>query len=118
MATLTESKQSDFVVKLHEVLEQNAQLFIDKGVDPVNVLAELKTQSDAVATAEAKDLSARAAAKDATREANEVLKVAYESGSKAVDFAAGVLGKKHSLIVEIKKMRKTYGSRSSDSTES
>jgi len=106
MAGLNESKRRDFVSQLIVILEQNTQLLTDKGFDPTAKITQLKTELAAADEAEGKQTEAMAAAKDATRLANDTLDVAYTDGSATVDLITGLLGKKDNLVLEIKKIRK------------
>lgn len=106
MGNLTESKKRDFVSQLIVIMEQNAQLLSDKGFDPANKIDQLKQELTAADDSEAKQAEAMAAAKDATRLANDTLDTAYTDGSATVDLISGLLGKKDNLLLEIKKLRK------------
>ena len=105
MSKMTESKKRDFVSQLIVILEQNTQLLTDKGFDPTAKITQLKTELTAADDAEGKQREAMAAAKDATKLANETLDVAYTDGSATVDLVTGLLGKKDNLVIEIKKIR-------------
>lgn len=107
--SLTESKKRDFVNQLITIMEQNAQLLTDKGFDPAAKIAQLKQEIETAGEAEAKQAEATAAAKDATKLAQDTLDVAYTDGSATVDLIAGLLGKNDNLVIEIKKLRKTGG---------
>ena len=106
MGNLTEAKKRDFVTQLIIIMEQNAELLIDKGYNPENKITELKQKLTAADEAEGKQAEAMAAAKDATKLSQETLDVAYVDGSAAVDLFSGLLGKKDNLLLEIKKLRK------------
>lgn len=108
--SLTESKKRDFVNQLITIMEQNAQLLTDKGFDPAAKIDQLKQEIETAEVAEAKQADAAAAAKDATKLAQDTLDVAYTDGSATVDLIAGLLGKNDNLVIEIKKLRKTGGS--------
>ncbi len=110
--SLTESKKRDFVSQLIVILEQNTQLLTDKGFDPTAKITQLQTELTTADDAEGKQLEAMAAAKDATKLANETLDTAYTDGSATVDLIAGLLGKNDNLVLEIKKLRKTGKSKS------
>lgn len=107
--SLTESKKRDFVNQLITIMEQNKQLLTDKGFDPAAKIEQLKQEIETAGEAEAKQADAIAAAKDATKLAQDTLNVAYTDGSATVDLIAGLLGKKDNLVIEIKKLRKTGG---------
>ncbi|WP_297086096.1 hypothetical protein [uncultured Draconibacterium sp.] len=107
MANLTESKKRDFVQQLIVILQQNTSLLSDKGFDPTAKITQLQTELTTADDAEGKQIEAAAAAKDATKLANETLDTAYTDGSATVDLISGLLGKKHNLVLEIKKLRNT-----------
>lgn len=106
MSTLNESKKRDFIAQLIVMIEQNPQLLIDKGFDPVAKVAKLKADEKLAIEAECAQKDAVADAKDATKEANVTLDVAYKNGSATVDLITGLLGKKNNFVLEIKKLRK------------
>ena len=70
--SLNESKKRDFVNQLIVIMEQNAQLLTDKGFDPAAKIALLKQEMTAADQAEGRQREAVAAAKDATKLAQEV----------------------------------------------
>ena len=107
MGKMTESKKRDFVSQLIVIMEQNAQLFKDKGFDPAEKIAALTQEITDADAAEARQRETTAAAKDATRVAQETLDVAYTDASATVDLITGLLGKKDNLVLEIKKLRNT-----------
>jgi hypothetical protein len=111
MASLNESKKRDFVTQLIVIMEQNSQLLADKGFDPTAKIATLKEQMAVADAAEGKQAEAMAAAKNATKVANDTLDTAYINGSATVDLISGLLGKKDNLLIEIKKLRKTGSSK-------
>lgn len=105
--SLTESKKRDFVTQLIVIMQQNAQSLTDKGFDPAAKIAQLQQEMVAADEAEGKQTEAMAAAKDATKVAQDTLDVAYTDGSATVDLISGLLGKNDNLVLEIKKLRKT-----------
>ena len=107
MSGLNDSQRRDFIAQFIVVLEQNSQLLTDKGFDPTAKIAQLKAELTALDTAEGKQVEAMAAAKDATKTAQDALAVAYTDSSATVDLITGLLGKKDNLVIEIKKLRKT-----------
>jgi len=107
MAKMTESKKRDFTSQLIVIMEQNSQLLTDKGFDPAAKIAALKEELADADQAEGKQREAMAAAKNATKAANETLDVAYTDASATVDLISGLLGKKDNLLLEIKKLRNT-----------
>ena len=106
MSSLNESKKRDFISQLIIMIEKKAQLLIDEGFDPKAKIADLKSDQKLAAKAEADQKDALAAAKDATKKANDMLDAAYKNGSATVDLITGLLGKDNNLVLEIKKLRK------------
>lgn len=109
MSGLGESKKRDFVSQLTVILGQNATLLTEKGFDPATKIAQLETELTAADQAEGRQTEAKAAAKSATIEAQDTLQTAYDDGSATIELIVGLLGKKHPLVQELKKLRK-YGS--------
>jgi hypothetical protein len=107
MTSLNESRKRDFVTQLLLIMQQNAQLLVDKGFDPANKIAQLMQELTAADEAEARQSEAMAAAKNATLLAHGTLSTAYTDASATVDLISGLLGKKDNLLLEIKKLRKT-----------
>jgi len=117
--SLNEARKRDFVSQLIVILEQNSPALSDQGYDPTSKITQLQTKLTAADEAEGKQHEAMAAAKDATKRANETLNDAYTDGSATVDLISGLLGKNNNLVLEIKKLRKTGKSKSSsESVES
>lgn len=110
--SLNDSKKRDFVSQFIVILEQNTQLLTDKGFDPMIKIDLLKQEMTAADEAEGRQAEAVAAAKDATKLAQDKLDVAYTDASATVDIITGFLGKNDNLVNEIKKLRKTGRSKS------
>ena len=106
MAGLNDATKRDFITQLSVIIEQNAQLLTDKGFDPAAKIGQLKKELLVADEAEGKQTEAKAAAKDATRVAQDTLNVAYTNASATVDLISGLLGKNDNLLLEIKKLRK------------
>ncbi len=106
MSKQTESDKRDFVTQVAKIMENNAQLLIEKKYDPADKVAELTQQGTDADNAEAKQTDADKAAKDATALANTTLGVAYNNASAAIELIAGLLGKTHNLVLELRKLRK------------
>ncbi|HKL33515.1 MAG TPA: hypothetical protein VJ919_13330 [Tangfeifania sp.] len=102
---MSESKKRDFVSQLIILLEQNAPALTDKGYEPANKIAQLQLEITTADEAEARQAEAQAAAKDATKLAQNTLDVAYRDASATVDLISGLLGKNNNLLGEIRKMR-------------
>ncbi|WP_319265521.1 hypothetical protein [uncultured Draconibacterium sp.] len=106
MGNMSEAKKRDFVQQLITLLEQNVELLTEKGYNPENKIQELSTQLTTTNDAEARQVEAMAAAKDATRLSQQSLDIVYRNGSATVDLVSGLLGKQDNLLLEIKKLRK------------
>jgi len=107
MSGITESKKRDFVTQLVVIMQQNAQLLSDKGFDPTAKIAQLQQEILTADEAEGKQAEAAAAAKNATKLAQQTLDSVYTDGSATVELITGLLGKKDNLVIEIRKLRKT-----------
>lgn len=106
MSKQSESDKRDFVTQVGEIMKNNAQLLIDQKYDPADKVAELKQQGTDADEAEARQTDADKAAKDATELSNATLGLAYNNASAAVELIAGLLGKTHNLVLELRKLRK------------
>lgn len=106
MATLTEPRQRDFVSQFILLVTNNSEELIAAGYDLAELLAKLQQELDGANAAEAAQSDAEIAAKNATIAAQETLAQAYISTSNAVELVAGLLGKNHNLVKEIRKLRK------------
>ncbi|WP_321347990.1 hypothetical protein [uncultured Draconibacterium sp.] len=109
MAKMNESGKRDFVSQMITILQQNSTLLTDSGFDPTAKITQLDTELTAADDAEGRQIEAKAAAKIATREAQQTLKTAYDDGSATVEIIAGFLGKDHPLVQELRKLRKSNG---------
>lgn len=109
MAKMNESGKRDFVSQMITILQQNSTVLTDKGFEPTAKITQLQEELVAADDAEGLQLKAKTKAKLATEKANETLKTAYEDGSGTVEIIAGFLGKNHPLVLELRKLRKTYG---------
>ncbi len=102
---LTESKMRDFIKQIIILSEDNAQELINNGYNPEERLGALKTKSQNVYQTEMRQTMARVELKNATKESREALTSAYTDASAFVEILTGILGKRHSLILQIRKMR-------------
>ena len=106
MSKQTESDKRDFVTQMVNIMKNNTKLLIDKKYDPADKIAELTQQGKDSDQAEARQRDAVKAAKDATELANTSLDIAYDNASATVELMAGLLGKTHNLVLELRKLRK------------
>lgn len=103
---ISESTKRDFLRQLVVIMEQNNSLLTASGFDPTAKIAQLSDELDTAHEAEGHQREALAAAKSATHVAQDTLATAYATGSAAVELMSGLLGKKHNLVLEIRKLRK------------
>ena len=106
MATLNEKESRDFVSQMIVMVNQNAGLLIDAGFDPTARIEMLQGKLQTADDAEGEQQKAQAAALDATKLANETLKLAYDDASAFVNLIEGLLGKDHSLVRKLRQLRK------------
>jgi len=106
MSVQRESQKRDFVAQTIVIMEQNATTLTDAGFDPSKRITELKTELTATDEAEGKQNEAQAASLDATKVANETLKVAYDDASASINLIEGLLGKDNSLVHKLRQLRK------------
>lgn len=109
MAKMNESGKRDFVSQMITILQQNTTLLTDSGFDPTTKISQLQNELTAADTAEGHQIEAKAASKAATSVALETLKTAYNDSSATVELITGILGKKHPLVQELRKLRKSNG---------
>uniref|UniRef100_UPI0032177B99 hypothetical protein n=1 Tax=uncultured Draconibacterium sp. TaxID=1573823 RepID=UPI0032177B99 len=106
MAYLNEAKKRDFITQMTVITEDNFNVIAEHGFDPTNRIKILKEVLEEARTAEGEQIDAAVKAKEATKKSQEKLSKAYEEASKTVELLAGLLGKNHSLIKQIRKIRK------------
>jgi len=106
MAYLKEAQKRDFVNQMAIITEESFDLIAEHGFDPTNRINTLKEALIEARDAEGEQLDAAARLKDATKKSQEKLSIAYNEASKTVELLAGLLGKDHPLIQQIRKMRK------------
>ena len=106
MPNLNDAGKRDFVNQIISLLDQNAATLTGEGYDPANKSTSLKTKSQIAQEAEVNQQEALIKARTATQLAQESLIEAYKEASATVELLAGILGKDHPLLHEIRKMRK------------
>ncbi|MCY1721032.1 hypothetical protein OU798_11810 [Prolixibacteraceae bacterium Z1-6] len=106
MSYLTEAKKRDFVSQMAVLSEENFNLIAEHGFNPTDRITTLKETLKEARDAEGEQLKAAVGLKDATIKSQEKLTIAYKEASKTVELFAGLLGKDHPLIKQIRKMRK------------
>lgn len=106
MSNLNDKEKRDFVSQTTTTVEQEAATLTAAGFDPANRLEQLKTEMIAADQAEVAQQQAQAAAIDATRAAQQSLKVAYDDASSMINLIEGLLGKDNSLVRKLRQLRK------------
>lgn len=106
MTSLNEKEKRDFASQVAVITEQNAELLINAGFDPVNRVTALREKVDTTEKAEGRQKEAQAAALDATKHANNSLKAMYDDASAVINLIEGLLGKDHSLVRKLRQLRK------------
>ncbi|NQU54868.1 MAG: hypothetical protein HQ522_20290 [Bacteroidetes bacterium] len=106
MSADSEAKKRDFVSQTITIMEQNTTTLSDAGFAPENRITQLKTELLATDEAEGRQNEAQAAALDATKAANNTLKIAYNDASAAISLIEGLLGKDNSLVHKLRQLRK------------
>lgn len=105
MATLNDKESRDFVQQVIVLVNQNASLLTAAGFDPTTRSGQLQTELQTADEAEGAQQNAQAAALDATKVAQETLKVAYEDASAVINLIEGLLGKDHGLVRQLRQLR-------------
>jgi hypothetical protein len=106
MPYLTEAQKRDFISQMAVLTEESSDLIREQGFDPADRIKVLKETLQEARNAEGEQVEAAVRLKDATKKSQEKLTIAYDVASKTVDLFVGLLGKDHSLIKEIRKIRK------------
>ncbi len=106
MATLSKSKQHDFINQLIVVLEDNQHLLIEKGFDPGEKLRILKEKREEMQKSEGEFMQSQIAVRENARKSKKARRDAYTNASSLLDIMSGTLGKKNPLVQEIKNIRK------------
>lgn len=101
-----EAEKRAFVSTVIGTFEENASTLTAAGFDPAARIAIMKEKEAAVINEEAKETQMKSELKAQTELANKALSEAYNNASAAVELAAGLLGKNHPLIGEMRKFRK------------
>ena len=102
---MKESTKRDFVTQVIELLQDEAEVLASKGYTADNRISELNTSKQACDLAELEQQKAHAAAKEATKAANESLDVAYRQASETIDLLSGLLGKDNEIVKKMRKFR-------------
>ncbi|WP_303920814.1 hypothetical protein [Draconibacterium sediminis] len=106
MAYVKEAQKRDFINQMAIITQESFDLISEHGFDPTNRINTLKETLKEARDAEGEQIDAAARLKDATRKSQEKLSIAYKEASKTVDLLAGLLGKDHPLVQQLRKMRK------------
>lgn len=88
-----------------ELLNTEKDSLSAKGYTADTKISELTESKKACDTAELKQQQAQAAAKEATKLANDTLEIAYKSASETADIISGILGKGSEIVKKMRKFR-------------
>ena len=102
---MNESKKRDFITQMIELLNDEKETLATKGYTADAKITELSENKTACDQAELQQQKAQAAAKDATKFANEKLDIAYKAASDAADLISGILGKDNEIVKKMRKFR-------------
>lgn len=106
MTTLNDNERRAFIAETITITTQETATLTAAGFDPATRLAQLQTKADSADEAEAEQQRAEVAAKNATKAAQDSLKAAYDDASSMIDLFEGLLGKKHTLVLQLRQLRK------------
>ncbi|MBK3515940.1 hypothetical protein [Carboxylicivirga marina] len=102
---MKESTKRDFVTQMIELLQDEKETLVLKGYKADVKITELGESKKACDLAELQQQKAHAAAKDATKVANDTLDVAYRAASDTADLLSGLLGKDNEIVKKMRKFR-------------
>jgi len=102
----SEAERKDFIQQVAEQTLKNIDEITAAGMDPTGKVTEITDKLALAVTAETEQIEARRISKEKTTAANETLDAAYEKASAFVEFLAGLLGKKHPLVLSLRALRK------------
>lgn len=102
---MKESIKRDFVTQMIELLQDEKENLSTKGYSAEAKISELTKSKKACDMAELEQQKIMAAAKDATKLANDALDTAYRQASDTVDLVSGLLGKDNEMVKKLRKLR-------------
>ncbi len=105
MGNLNDKERRDFIAQTITIVEQEAATLTAAGFDPADRVTQMKNRFNSATEAEVSQQQAQAAALEATKVANETLKVAYDDASAAINLIEGLLGKDNSLVHKLRQLR-------------
>lgn len=106
MAYLNKAEKRIFAADTLEIIRNNSDLISQQGFKPDSLITELEHLFEEAKAAEARQLEAKVNLRNATIHSQNSLNNVYTKASSAIDIASGVLGKKHSLVRQLKKLRR------------
>lgn len=106
MAGISEAQKRNFVTQLIATVEKESETLKTNGYNPDDRIQDLKVKKEASDVTEASQQEALAKAKEATAESNRALDDAYGEAINTLDVISGLLGKKHPVVVQMKKLKK------------
>jgi len=105
MASLTKAQKIEFARQIVKLLKKEKDRLMEKGVDVTAIIERLELEIADYDNKQATQTEAKAAAKEATKEANASLKVAYKDASSSEELFAGAFGKDSELVKVINNIR-------------
>ena len=106
MAYLNKAEKRIFAADTLEIIRNNSDLISQQGFKPDSLITELEQLFEEAKAAEARQLEAKVNLRNATIHSQKSLNNVYTKASSAIDIVSGVLGKKHSLVHQLKKLRR------------
>ncbi len=106
MSRQSEAERKDFIQQVAEQTMKSVDEITTAGMDPTQKVTEITEKLALAVAAEAEQIEARRIAKEKTTAANDTLDKAYEKASAFVELLAGLLGKKHPLVLSLRALRK------------
>ena len=105
MAYLNKAEKRTFAADTIKSIRNNSELLAEQGYKPYTLISELEQLLHEAEVAEARQLRAKADLRDATIHAQKSLNSVYVKASAAINIVIGLLGKQHTLVRQLKKLR-------------
>lgn len=102
----SEAGKKDFIQQVAEQTLKSIDEITAAGMDPTGKVTVINDKLALAVAAETEQIEAKRIAKEKTTAANETLDAAYEKASEFVELLAGLLGKKHPLVLSLRALRK------------
>jgi hypothetical protein len=103
---IAENRKRDFIAQMLQMIANNRDKLVDAGYNPDDAFRELSEKYRKTTLDAAKKAEAMAEYKNAVMVSHTSLKEAYSLASNFAEIFFGLLGKKDSLVLEMRKIRK------------